>query len=106
MSRKRQLASRSEDANATRVRFRVGWEYEYALRVIELARDSEHLTLGKAARVRNHGEWIAAMQAIGEDVGGVKGVSHAPKNVRRPSPSGYQRLSRQAPAVFSLTAGL
>jgi hypothetical protein len=62
---------------------------EDGFRVVELARDGLHLRFRQTARVRDHGERIPTVNVIGEDVGGVKGVRHAPKNVRRSGASGY-----------------
>lgn len=51
-------------------------ENEHALRVVELARNREHLEIGEPSRIGDHGQRISAMQAIRKYVRGVKSVGH------------------------------
>jgi hypothetical protein len=80
--------------------FRRWRKYEDGLGVIELARDRLHLLIGQPARIRHHRQRVPSVQMIGKNVGGVKGVGHASKNVRRAGPNGYQwreRLDHERP---------
>jgi hypothetical protein len=59
MSSKWKLATGGKDANATGIRYQVGWKDEHGLRVIELTRDGEHLAVAETACVWNYRERIA-----------------------------------------------
>ena len=90
MPRERQLHFGSENAHAPSVGALFGREDEDGFRVVELARDRLHLRVRQTTRIRNYSERIPAVKMIGEDVGSVEGVRHAPKNVRRAGARGYQ----------------
>src|SRR5439155_25518682 len=80
-----------------------GREDEDGFRVVELARDRLHLRVRQTTRIRNYSERIPAVMMIGEDVGRVEGVRHAPKNVRRAGARGYQWSQRVGPSGILAT---
>src|SRR6185312_15717618 len=67
MPRERQLPAWCEDANAPRVRWIFGWQYEHGLREIELLADLLHLLRIQPACIGQHRERIAAEYRVGED---------------------------------------
>ena len=97
MSSERQLRPGSENAHASSVAVVLGRKDEDRLRVIELACDRQHLIVSQPTRIRKHRERIAPVEAVGEDVGSIEVVRHAPKNVRRAGPRGYQCLANLPP---------
>ena len=76
MARKRHLGARREYADTSGVRGIVRRQDKRCLGKIELVGDGLHLSLRKAARIRNHRHRVSAELPISEDIDRVKCCPH------------------------------